>query len=61
MRDRLLKAYCHLQAALPTGEEGTTMAQEGLILAVVVVVCIAAWQLLGGRIAETIFAVAGAI
>ena len=61
MRDRLLKVYCRLQAALPTGEEGTTMAQEGLILAVVVIVCIAAWQLLGAKIAGTIFTVASAI
>ncbi|HIQ23175.1 MAG TPA: hypothetical protein EYH34_18275 [Planctomycetes bacterium] len=60
MRDRLLKVYCRLQAAL-IGEEGTTMAQEGLILAVVVVICIAAWQLLGAKIAGTIFAVASAI
>jgi len=53
----LTKWYVRLQEY----QRGQTMAEYGLIVAAVAVVCIAAYQLLGTNIKGTVTGIAGAI
>jgi Flp pilus assembly pilin Flp len=52
----LTKAYVRL-----TENKGQTMAEYGLIVALVAVVTVAAWGLLGGNITTTIQSIAGSV
>jgi pilus assembly protein Flp/PilA len=53
----ITKAYVRLRES----EKGQTMAEYGLIVALVAVVTVAAWGLLGTNIKGTINSVAGSI
>jgi pilus assembly protein Flp/PilA len=52
----LSKAYIRVRE-----DKGQTMAEYGLIVALVAVVTVAAWTLLGGNITATINSIAGSI
>jgi pilus assembly protein Flp/PilA len=52
----LAKAYVRMRE-----NKGQTMAEYGLIVALVAVVTVAAWTLLGGNITNTITSIAGSI
>jgi Flp pilus assembly pilin Flp len=55
--NRLLKWYVRLQEY----RRGQTMAEYGLIVAAVAVICIAGYQLLGKNVLATVNALAAAI
>ncbi|MCS7296188.1 MAG: Flp family type IVb pilin [Chloroflexota bacterium] len=58
----LTKLYTWAQARKPAREEeGQSLAEYGLILALIAVVAIAALTTLGGNIASTLNSVAGAL
>jgi Flp pilus assembly pilin Flp len=55
--NKLTKCYMSLQEY----QRGQTMAEYGLIVAAVAVICIAGYQLLGGNVLATINSLAAAI
>jgi pilus assembly protein Flp/PilA len=55
--ERLNKWYVRLQES----QKGQTMAEYGLIVAAVAVICIAAYQLLGTNVSAQVNALAAAI
>jgi pilus assembly protein Flp/PilA len=55
--DRLNKWYVRLQE----NQRGQTMAEYGLIVAAVAVICIAAYNLLGANVSAQVNALAAAI
>lgn len=55
----MLELYTRLQTVLSSREEGQTLAEYGLILALIAVVCVLALTTLGGAIAATLGQIAG--
>ncbi len=61
MRVLYTKAYLALYPKLARDDAGVTAIEYGLIAALVAVVCIAAWSLLGTHLSTTFTNIAGSV
>jgi pilus assembly protein Flp/PilA len=61
MRVLYTKAYLALYPKLAKDDAGVTAIEYGLIAALVAVVCIAAWSLLGTHLSTTFNNIAGSV
>ena len=61
MRVLYTKAYLALYPKLAKDNAGVTAIEYGLIAALVAVVCIAAWGLLGNNLSTTFSTIAGSV